>query len=357
MSGKKIYLFLELENKINNPLHLDENYRYLRHYRLITQDDGTKYRVPVHPIKSGHHFKTDDFDLMLVDIDVKVPSHSDPYYAIGKTTLYYLLKNAEDADLEFAMYVQGLLSVDQKYVWECQDTDYDPHDRNPSLRYYVESQIQGYLTSIRQDSTDNSERVASEIIAKHHQFTLQWVRQHVKRLTPLIASAAITVVQKCIECFPSYLSKLPRIYTARLLWRNQATKHQFADAVFWQIQELEKNRNGRNPSYKQMNSVRNTYAQSYYDLARTLNGIRWHSILQDNPQNEMEWAMHPMFIDWVECVLQYPPVHQKYRTPNITTVNQPRSNVNPAAAPGTDPYQNMRPRQRVPRNGFDNAIF
>lgn len=238
--------------------------------------------------------------------DYVTPDDDQKYYEIGLDFLKELCMQAEQRDREFSMTIQGLLGVAQNYVWACMDPDFDPHDRLPLWHLYVKTKLEQALDSVKQDQS------ANEILRQHKVFCKEWVHKHYKNITPIVMSASIVVINKCLNIIPRKFQGLSNLTLARMMWRNDQTHGLFAECIYWQITSNDQSKGGRNPSYKQMNVVSHAHAQCYYKLVKVLGEINWEKTWFRSPDDCSVVQVHPDSIDWHGIVGQIPDVHAMF---------------------------------------------
>lgn len=244
--------------------------------------------------------------------DYVIPNNPSTYYEIKKEGLKHRCNISEHLDFTFATMVQGFLGTPQNTVWTCLNPDYDPLDYHIMFKEYVNWRVRSYMVDYGRDNTIDTEEVTNDMIREHSIYCREWVRQHYKNITPLVSSAAYLLVQKCMNKIPSKYHVLGNETLARILWRNAKTACTFAECVYWQINTIEQSRGGRNPSYKQMSQVTNSYIQCYYKLIRFIGEINWNFFAHENIDTIF---FHYLCLDWYSIVGQLPMLHGKYQHP------------------------------------------
>lgn len=238
------------------------------------------------------------------------------FYRVGVNYLETVCQEAEKLDFNFAQRIQGLIGAAQHTVWQCLDPDFDPLDRNPLLITFLKARIEGYLAKIQADHVNvGDKKVASHMLQQHKIFTSEWVKKNYKSLTPLVESASVMLIQKCLNVIPLPLSQLPPAIIARILRRYEPISASFAEGVFWQMQELDNIKPGRNPSYKQLTHTSNAFAQAYYGLVRELKAMTWSIETPENSDaNDLtKLLLHPVCIDWYDIAGKLPMIHKQYK--------------------------------------------
>lgn len=239
------------------------------------------------------------------------------FLEIGRNVLMMTCEDAEKRDFQFAQKMQGLLGVSQSSVWDCLDPDFNPADRDGLLQSFLKSQTDGFLGLLQIHEDHDVRDVAFEVMRRHKTFCQEWVKRHYKNITPMIASAAENLAMKCVNVLPMGYRKLPAIVIARILWRSPITCTLFAESLYWHINSIEQTRGGRNPSYKQMSTVSNHNAQSYYKLLRSIEG-QFRMFVRDSQfpiDQEIEIMFHVLSIDWYDIAGQLPEIHKHFKLP------------------------------------------
>jgi hypothetical protein len=299
---------------------------------------------------ANEYTKSIDLNYCKENVDFVTPIGS-VFYEIyeGFISQNYIV--TEEHDFKFASIMQGLLNVRQNQVWECLNDQYDPHDRNPLLRMYIKSRIKKLFQTFPPNG--DIRRLCDDAIHKYRVFTQRWVIHNYKYITPLITSAAIVFIRHCINAIPSKYHVFSHEILARVLWRNELSRADFAEALFWHMGSIDQSRNGRNPSYKQMNIISNTHVQSYYKLLRTLKNLEWDKIFPLHDDIVITVLDIPCF-DWYDMAGQIPIIHAKYKTfeDNIANMQQLYHNsvINKRSASAAFELGNDKRRNPMSRN-------
>ena len=297
------------------PFRLGRDAHALKHY-IIDQVTNKKHAFPEkqnpHPdptITANHGWSVQD---AIEGIDYITPSSQEKYGEVGQYYLIRICEEAERNDFAMAQTIQGLLGVGQNMVWACLDPEYNPIDRIPLMKELVLHRISEILKK-------KGRRAIEASLMEHKRFCKTWVWRHFRNLTPMITSAASILVQKCMNAIPVRYHSLGCLKIARILWRNERTSGLFHECVYHQICANDTTKNGRNPSYKQMNTISNMYAQSYYKLIRELKKLNWQQVTTVNPNVWESYMFHPDVIDWYDIVRQFPEVHQQFKWPEVVS--------------------------------------
>lgn len=288
----------------------------LRHYTIDNGNIKSAYpekAVLARPnLEPNHGWCT---GASICGIDYVTPDEGDKYMEIGQYRLMQLCEEAERNDFTMAQTIQGLLGVSQNMVWACLDPDYNPLDRIPLYKEILTHRISHKLTM-------PTKRNIELALLEHKRFCKTWVWKHFRNLTPMVSSAAMVLVRKCMQVIPREYHHIGAMGLARILWRNERTSSLFHECVYHQICSNDTTKNGRNPSYKQMNSISNLYAQSYYQLIRELRKIPWRQVSSLDPASWKSYTFHPDIIDWYDIVRQFPEIHQHFREPDVFIFDQ-----------------------------------
>lgn len=282
-AGEKAHMLVpycikdELKRPINEQKRLNE----------VDNNNDYTHEIDLRYFKRQVHYITPD---------------DEEFMEIGKKKLYELCFEAEKKDWQMALNMQGMLGTSLSFVWTCINPDYEPTDRLEILKTFL----------LHKQGRKGPKHAVSALIQEHKAFCKEWVQTHYKNITPIIQTAAVVTVRKCLGVIPQEYAEMGVVRLARLLWRNDHTNNLFQECVYWQINSTDLTRNGRNPSYKQMNTISHTHVQYYYKLVNTLRALNWKKVFTIDPQDDSDRDMNPDTIDWYDIVGQIPDIHHKF---------------------------------------------
>jgi len=178
------------------------------------------------------------------------------FYAIDFAFLKRCLDDAERADYEFALRMQGLQNCSINAVWTCADLGFDAYDRSLIMEQFLRGYVGRFLSQVSQKPGRdlNPEHVVREAIQMHDKFCDAWVKEHKRGLAPLVESCAEALVGNFCESVlkMAEVAGLTRREISRMLRRDPVFAPQFGLCLHFFMVKLDQDRSGRNANYKSM---------------------------------------------------------------------------------------------------------
>ena len=240
------------------------------------------------------------------------------YYDVNIDFLKRALDQAEAADYEFALRMQGLQNCNINAVWTCADLGFDAYDRSLIMEQFLRGYVGRFLSQVSQKpgADLNPDHVVREAIQMHDKFCDAWVKEHKRGLSPLIESCAEALVGNFCDSVlrPAVLAGLTRREISRIIRRDPVTSPQFGLCLHFFMVKLDQDRTGRNANYKSMiNSFNsNILAMKTFENFMRSNMQTVMRIVGDlNGMGDPARSFHPMVVDWYSIVTQLhvPRVH------------------------------------------------
>lgn len=265
------------------------------------------------------------------------------YFEIGLQRLKYSLEQAEALDLAFAKRMEGLGNLSPKACWDCQDPDYDPHDRAAVRDQFLAKYMAAFYDRTDPEDGTPVEDVSEEAVQQHKAFCQAWAKKHYKTLTPAVTAPAEALTSeffKFIEPRFHPSAPLSRQELARVLMRHPDTAAEFASCLHHYSMWLEQNRGGRNASYKQMTTTSAARVASHRRMGNLL-GEKLEALGEflETLGALHERLFHPYVVDWHHILGQMPQVHRHFNIGDSLTRRLSRAARNPAAAGHVPPWR------------------
>ena len=201
-----------------------------------------------------------------------LPGSERGVYEISERWLRDNVEQAERADYDFAVRVQGLTGGTLASVWAPRDSHPGAEDEPAMTSAFVNNMVQHFYDRFVTNEADQEyspESVAREAIHMHKLFADEWTRQHKNTLTPSVESTADAYVNLFYAPRGDYPRTVSQV--CRLLRRTPACAITFAHCLSLFMAKCENERSGRGGTYKQMNTV---FAQNVSALGAMRNVMR-----------------------------------------------------------------------------------
>ena len=252
------------------------------------------------------------------------------HFEIGELFLKKILEGAERRDYEFALRMQGLQNSTINAVWACPDPESDPSDRAQMMEQFMRSCLTRFLDKAPQKESKDIDAIVMEAVQMHQQFSMQWVKEHKRCLSPSIESASEALVGMFWQAAlrPAVRPDMTWKHMSRIIRRDPRLSPQFGVCLHFYMVKLEQDRGARNASYKSMSNASSANMLSINAMdAFFRSEVGYLSRITSHLATVEQRMFNPQTVDWYHAVSQL----QLIRVPYMMSKKQRISNGDPVA--------------------------
>ena len=247
------------------------------------------------------------------------------HYEVGELYLKKLLEGAERRDYEFALRMQGLQNSTINAVWSCPDPGAEPSDRAQMMEQFLRNCLSRFLEKAPQKESRDIDAMVMEAVQMHQQFSMQWVKEHKRCLSPSIEAASEALVgmfwQGALR--PAVRPEMTWKQMSRVIRRDPRLSPHFGVCLHFYMVKLEQDRGGRNASYKSMSNASSSNMLSINAMdAFFRSEAGYLSRITASLANPADRTFSPHTVDWYQVVSQL----QLVKVPYIMSKKQRMSN-------------------------------
>lgn len=210
----------------------------------------------VYTFEAGQAEESPDTDRVSRIKHISWPLPGETFWVIGWRWLTERLKQAETADFEFALKIQGLQGGTQESVWADLNVQSCSQDRTNLVEKFINVFGQKFSDQMKGMQSRTPHDLIAQVVRMYESMCEKWSFFHVKQLAPRVEAA----IEAMLVLFGKEITKivgenLTMKQVGCIMRRDKVLAPTLATCLHYFMTKLEQDRGSRNANYKSMNNA------------------------------------------------------------------------------------------------------